>query len=120
MASANVRVFTATTTHKSDPIPDNWAGGLVQVLVIGATGDQLHFQFADGGDASLELPEIDRSIAATDTGADDDKLGAALLANSPSEPIAIPRPSDGNQIFFAREASATVTVRVELLRRGVF
>lgn len=98
-------LFTFDVTHKVNEIPERFWGKYVSMTCLGGA---CQYVFTDKA-----THELDSSIAATDAGAQNEKLGGIILENTERQ-RRIPNPPAGGKVYFSREGSAAGSVRIEL------
>jgi hypothetical protein len=101
-----VILYTADTTHKVHELPEEFRGKFIRIY---ADGGDLHFVFSDSA-----THEVDRTLAASDAGTRDPKLGGFCANGDFREGRVMSAPKDG-AVYFAREGSALMTVLIEVV-----
>jgi hypothetical protein len=102
---SNVALYSATTSHACNELPEEFHGKYVRITPIGGN---LWAVFTDKA-----THEVDRAIAATAAGARDEKLGG-YVANGQTVHWRAPTPPPGGKLYFSREADASTSVSIEL------
>lgn len=105
LTNSNVALYTAATTDKCNAIPAEFHGKFVRVRPIGGN---LWFVFTD-----KSTHVVDRAIAATDAGARAEGMGG-YLPNGEVAHVRVPTPPLGGNVYFSREADASISVSIEL------
>jgi hypothetical protein len=101
----NVRLYTATTTHRADPVPREFAGKYVR---IAPSGSDLHYAFSKSSTA-----EVSTAVAATDAGAS--LLVGDVIRNNEHDHVRLPSVALNETLYFVRESVAiNTTVRMRL------
>lgn len=102
---SDVILFTFDTTEKVNAIPEKYWGKYVSMTAVG--GD-CHYVFTD-----KSTHVVDRTIAATDAGAENESLGGIVLSGTERH-RRIPTPPQGGNVYFSREGTAAGSMRIEL------
>ena len=98
---SNVMYFTCVATAKCNEVPEIFHGKYVRLTPLGAN---MWFAFTDKATHT-----IDRTIAATDAGAQAEGLGD-YVANGEHEHVFCPTPPPGGKVYFSRQGDAAGTV----------
>lgn len=106
-----VRLFTATATARADVMPAEWDGCMVE-LYVPVGGSETHYAFSTNASAA-----VDYALAATDAGASAAAGGA--LAPGVRVVAFIPKISEGESLYFARDAAGTTSVRITKLSERI-
>ncbi len=102
---SSVILYAMDTTEQVQEVPELFWGKYVSMTAIG--GD-CHYVFTD-----KSTHAVDRTIAATNAGAQAEGLGGIILSGTERQ-RRIPTPPQGGKIYFSREGTAAGSVRIEL------
>jgi hypothetical protein len=102
---SDVILYAFDTAEKVNEIPERFWGKYVSMTFVG--GD-CHYVFTDKA-----THVVDRTLAATDAGTQNESLGGIGLASTERQ-RRIPTPPQGGKMYFSREGTAAGSVRIEL------